>query len=121
MKFGTFKLADAEGAVLAHALRLADGKRLKKGTMLGAGEIAALAQSGIGSVIAARLEAGDTGEDEAARRIAEALVSTGIRAEAPSTGNWVFLTAPDGSRVRKPFSFGIFTDLPFEKLSELLT
>ena len=96
MKFGTFKLADAEGAVLAHALRLADGKRLKKGTMLGAGEIAALAQSGIGSVIAARLEAGDTGEDEAARRIAEALVSTGIRAEAPSTGRVNLYAEHDG-------------------------
>ena len=39
---------------------------------------------------------------------------------APPTGNWVFLTAPDGSRVRKPFSFGVFTDLPFDKLGDLL-
>ena len=42
MKFGTFALGQAEGAVLAHALKLPDGHRLKKGTVLSAEDIATL-------------------------------------------------------------------------------
>ncbi len=33
MKFGSHALADAEGAIRAHALRLANGKVLEKGTL----------------------------------------------------------------------------------------
>ncbi|MEC9343431.1 MAG: molybdopterin-binding/glycosyltransferase family 2 protein [Pseudomonadota bacterium] len=86
MKFGSVPVSQASGAILAHALRLPDGRRLKKGTVLGAGEIAALTGAAIEHVIAARLESGDIGENDAARRIADALVSPHIRVESPATG-----------------------------------
>jgi len=45
---------------------------IRKGTRLGAAEIAALGDAGFETVTVAWLESGDLGEDEAARRIAEA-------------------------------------------------
>lgn len=89
MKFGCIPLAEAEGATLAHTVQ-ALGLRLKKGTVLGAEDIAALREAGIGKVTVARLDAGDVGEDEAARRLAAALVpdaaAAGLTVEAPFTG-----------------------------------
>src|SRR5690606_18834064 len=85
MKFAAIALAEAEGAVLAHALKLPDG-RLKKGTVLSAADIDRIRAAGIGEIVAARLEAGDVGEDEAARRIGAALGSDTIRTEAAATG-----------------------------------
>ena len=72
MKFGPVPLAEAEGAILAHSEQVATG-RLRKGAVLGAGEIAALAAAGYGSVTVARLEAGDLHEDAAAETLARAL------------------------------------------------
>ena len=90
MRFGPVPLAEAEGAILAHSQALGDGGRLRKGRALGAADIAALAAAGLAEVIVARLEPGDVGEDEAARRLAAALVpdpdSAGLRLTAPFTG-----------------------------------
>jgi molybdenum cofactor cytidylyltransferase len=85
MRFGRLTLREAEGAILAHSLRLADGT-LRKGSLLTAAVLERIAAQGIGEVIAARLEEGDVGEDEAARAIGAALAGGGIRAEAASTG-----------------------------------
>ncbi len=85
MIFGHTALEDAEGAVLAHTQRL-PGRVLKKGAVLDADAIAALRSSGKASVIAARLEPGDVSEDEAARRLAEALVSPGLVRSGAGTG-----------------------------------
>ena len=83
MIFGPVAVAQAEGAVLAHSVKLAGG-RLRKGKLLGAGDVAALAAEGLDEVIVARFEPGDVGEDAAARRIAAALVrdpgAAGLRA-----------------------------------------
>ncbi|MFP4044481.1 MAG: hypothetical protein ACLFTP_07950 [Rhodosalinus sp.] len=57
MKFGPVPLAEAEGALLAHSVRLASGK-LKKGQALGRGDLDALAAEGHAEVIVARLEPG---------------------------------------------------------------
>ena len=62
MKFGDTKLGEAEGAILAHSLR-AGGRVFKKGRILGAADLAALGQAGFASVVAARLEPGDVGEN----------------------------------------------------------
>ena len=71
MKFGDTPLDDAEGAILVHTLRR--GKLvLKKGRVVTAADIAALRASGVTSVVAAKLEPTDVGEDAAARRIAQA-------------------------------------------------
>lgn len=73
MKFGLVPLAEASGAILAHSEALTDG-RLRKGVVLGAGDLARLEASGIEAVTVARPEQGDVHEDEAAARLAAALV-----------------------------------------------
>lgn len=85
MKFGRFPLSECEGAVLAHSFR--SGKLvIRKGTVLSSEHLAAIADSGETSLIAARLEPGDVGEDEAAGRLAAALGTSGIEAANAGTG-----------------------------------
>ncbi len=84
MIFGPTPLSEAEGAILAHTHKGASV--IKKGTRLTADDIAALADEGVGSVIAARLEPGDVHEDEAAARIADHITGEGVRAEPAHTG-----------------------------------
>lgn len=89
MRFGPVPLAEAEGAVLAHSLVLG-GRKLQKGRVLGAGEIAALRSAGHAEVTVARLDPGDVGEDAAAERLARALVpdpaGAGLTLSAPHAG-----------------------------------
>jgi len=85
MKFGDTPLSQAEGAILAHSWR-APGKSLNKGRVLSADDVATLREAGVTSVIAARLEADDVGEDEAAARIARALAGQGLTVGAAFTG-----------------------------------
>ncbi len=72
MKFGRVTLAQAQGAILAHAIALPGGK-LSKGRVLDADDLAQLAQAGLAEVIVARPGPGDVLEDAAARRLAAAL------------------------------------------------
>ena len=85
MIFGPTPLSEARGAVLAHTVRL-DRRVLKKGTVLEAAEIAALQEDGHASVIAARLEPGDVPENEAADRLAQALMAPLLTRSRASTG-----------------------------------
>lgn len=85
MKFGPLAVADAEGAILAHATMAGD-KRLKKGHRLDAGDVAALREIGIAEVIAAELAPDDVGEDRAAELLSAALQSSGVDARLPATG-----------------------------------
>jgi molybdenum cofactor cytidylyltransferase len=85
MKFGDMPLAEAEGAILAHSVRLA-GRSLKKGRVLAADDIAALRSAGRTSVVAARIEPGDVHEDAAANALAAALKGKHVRAAAAFTG-----------------------------------
>lgn len=73
MRFGRVPLSEAEGGLLAYALRLPGGM-LKKGHRLAAGDIAAIGAAGLAEVTVALLEPGDVGENAAALRLAEALV-----------------------------------------------
>src|SRR6185437_2408778 len=72
MIFAEMALAEAEGALLAHSVKLKGGA-FKKGRRLSAADIAALAEAGHSSVMAVRLEPDDVPEDEAARAVAEAV------------------------------------------------
>lgn len=72
MRFGPVPLSEAAGAILAHSVALPEG-RLRKGCLLGPAEIARLATTGRTEVIAARLDATDLHEDEAALTIARAV------------------------------------------------
>jgi molybdenum cofactor cytidylyltransferase len=85
MIFGPTPLGEAGGAILAHTLRL-PGRVLKKGTVLDAAALAALAEAGRRDVIAARLEAGDVPEDEAAERLAGALLAPLMARSRAATG-----------------------------------
>ncbi|KQV27751.1 4-diphosphocytidyl-2C-methyl-D-erythritol kinase [Rhizobium sp. Root1203] len=85
MKFGEFTVEDAEDVVLAHAVKLPDGT-LAKGHRLQRADIARLRAAGVASVIAARLDPGDIGEDEAARRLANAIACDHMRFSEAATG-----------------------------------
>ncbi len=85
MKFGAVPVEEAGGGIVAHAVRR-DGLVLKKGHLVGAGEIAALRAAGVESVVVARLEPDDVGEDAAALDLARAVAGANLRIEKPFTG-----------------------------------
>jgi molybdenum cofactor cytidylyltransferase len=78
MRFGPLPVTQALGGVVAHAVR-SGGLVLKKGTLIGPAEIAALQAAGVAAVTVAQVEAGDVGEDAAAARIAGAVAGQGVR------------------------------------------
>ncbi|MBB3898827.1 NTP transferase domain-containing protein [Roseococcus suduntuyensis] len=85
MIFGLTPLDEAEGAILAHTIRLKD-RVLKKGTVLDADAVAALRAAGQPQVVAARMAPGDVPEDEAAARIADAALRPLIARSKSATG-----------------------------------
>ncbi|WP_159350778.1 NTP transferase domain-containing protein [Roseomonas harenae] len=91
MIFGPTPINEARGAILAHTLRLPD-RVLKKGTVLDAAALDALRAARHTEVIAARLESGDVPEDEAADRMANAMLRPLIARSRAATGR-VNLTA----------------------------
>jgi molybdenum cofactor cytidylyltransferase len=85
MKFGPVPVEAGVGAILAHAVRLPDG-RLRKGTLITDDEVARLRAAGVAQVVVARLEPGDVDEDRAAGRVAAALMPDGVRLSEAATG-----------------------------------
>ena len=87
MKFGSLPLDAAAGAILAHKLVDKDGRKLlSKGHVLTDSDVAMLRSAGLDSVIAAQLESTDLHENEAARRVGEAIAGDGIKVVAPGVG-----------------------------------
>lgn len=95
MTFGDVAVGEAVGAVLAHTLRAGD-RVLKKGRVLSAADVAALAASGRTTVVCARLDPGDLAEDAAATRIATALAGSGARVVPTHTGRTNLHAEVDG-------------------------
>ena len=85
MKFGEVPVAEAEGAILAHSLRLGT-VALKKARVLSRADLDLIAAAGLSRIVVARLEPNDVGEDEAARRVAEAAAGAEVEPAAPFTG-----------------------------------
>jgi molybdenum cofactor cytidylyltransferase len=85
MKFGEVAVAEAEGAILVHSLRLGT-VALKKARVLSRADLDVLAEAGLSRIVVARLEPGDVGEDEAAQRVAEAAAGAEVELAAPFTG-----------------------------------
>lgn len=85
MRFGRIPVGDAAGAILAHSIRRG-AVNFKKGRVLDSTDVETLRGSGFKDVVAAQLETGDLGEDEAASRVTEALLGSGITASAAFTG-----------------------------------
>jgi molybdenum cofactor cytidylyltransferase len=85
MKFGPVPPRDAQGATAVHTIRQGS-LVLKKGTLIGPAEVAALEAAGINDVVVARLEPGDVSEDKAAAEIARAVSGKGVHVERAFTG-----------------------------------
>ena len=85
MSLARLALDEAEGAILAHSVRLPGG-RLAKGRVLDAGDIDRLRAAGIAHVAAVRLAPDDIGEDAAAAAIAEAARGAGLALGPARTG-----------------------------------
>lgn len=85
MKFGAASPAEALGGVTVHTLRQGD-LVLKKGTTIGAEEVAALKRAGVKDVVVVRLEDGDVSEDAAAASIAQVVAGKGVAVERAFTG-----------------------------------
>jgi molybdenum cofactor cytidylyltransferase len=102
VKFGAVPIAEAEGGVAVHSIRRGS-LVLKKGTVIGAKEIAALTEGGIPEIVVARLEPGDVSEDVAAGDIAKAVAGEGVRVERAFTGRAnLFSEVPGVLVVNKP-------------------
>ena len=85
MKFGEVPVAEAVGATLAHSLKVGD-RSLRKGRVLSAEDVAALAAAGRRSVVAARLEPGDIDENSAAAAVALPLAGAHVSIARAFTG-----------------------------------
>lgn len=87
MKIIETPLSSALGGVLIHNIADAQGhKALKKGQRLVASDIAKLAALGKTSVIVGMFEQGDVSENDAAARVADAVLGTNVSAFAIGTG-----------------------------------
>jgi molybdenum cofactor cytidylyltransferase len=85
MKFGGIAPKDALGATAVHSIRQG-GLVLKKGTLIGAAEVAALEAANIKEVVVACLEPGDVSEDVAAAEIARKVAGEGVHVDRAFTG-----------------------------------
>jgi molybdenum cofactor cytidylyltransferase len=85
MKFGAVAPRDGLGATAVHTIRQG-ALVLKKGTLIGPAEVAALEAGGIKEIVVARLEPGDVSEDEAAAEIAKAVAGDGVHVDRAFTG-----------------------------------
>ncbi len=95
MIFGPTRLDAALGAMLAHTQRCG-AQVLRKGQVLDEAAIILLREHGRDEVIAARLERDDVGEDQAADRLAEALLSPLVGRTRAATGRVNLLAEAPG-------------------------
>ena len=95
MRFGPVPLSEAEGAISAHTVRT-PGLVLRKGETIAPEAALRLGAEGMREIVAARLDAGDVGEDEAAAALAGRLTGEGLRVEAPATGRCNLFASVDG-------------------------
>ncbi|MEH6401987.1 MAG: molybdopterin-binding/glycosyltransferase family 2 protein [Sneathiella sp.] len=86
MIFGRLPLPEADGAILAHAVDAGRLGLLKKGHILNQDTLVAIKSTGADTVLVAKLEAGDVGEDTAAGDIAAPLAGANISVKRAFTG-----------------------------------
>lgn len=85
MKFGPLPPEQAQGALLAHSLRV-EGTTIRKGHALGPEDLRALREAGIERVMVVRPEEGDLDENQAAAAMAARLAGDGTACSAPVNG-----------------------------------
>lgn len=95
MKFGPCPVAQAAGCILAHKTKL-PGRVLKKGHHLTQEDCDELAAQGIDSLVVARLDPQDIGEDAAAERLAQSAMGPGVSRDEAFTGRMNLYADRDG-------------------------
>lgn len=85
MRFEERGVRDTEGRILAHSIRTRGGT-LRKGHVLGPGDVAELERAGHRRVAVAELERGDLDENAAASLVAQGLASRHLSATGATTG-----------------------------------
>src|SRR6202161_2594248 len=85
MKFGAVAPKNARGPTAVHTIRQGD-LVLKKGTLIGPAEIAALEAAGIKDLVVAQLERHDASEEVAAAEIAKKVAGPGVHIDRAFTG-----------------------------------
>jgi molybdenum cofactor cytidylyltransferase len=85
MIFDEIAVAEAEGAILAHSVKL-PGRALRKGRILSDEDVGALLEGGVTKVVAARLAGDELGEDDAASHLAAAVSGENINIAKAFTG-----------------------------------
>ncbi len=85
MKFGPVAPGDAKGGIVVHSIRQG-GLVLKKGSVVGDADIAALTAAGIKTIMVARIEPGDVCEDVAAAELGAAIAGEGVQLDRAFTG-----------------------------------
>jgi molybdenum cofactor cytidylyltransferase len=83
--FGRVRIAEAEGAILGHGVKLPD-QSFRKGRTLNRADLSALEAAGIADIIVARLDPEDVPEDPAATRVATPLAGAGVARGEAFTG-----------------------------------
>lgn len=87
MKFAPVPLTEAEGKILGHNIAGADGRRLlRKGKPLTNEDLRKLHALGRSSVYVAEMEPDDVGENDAARRVANAVCGPGLNISGVTSG-----------------------------------
>ncbi len=86
MKFGSFKLDEAKGGILAHSLSLPNGKRLRKGVLIDEAIINQIKKAGINTITVAMPDEEDVLENVAATLIAQQFSNPHFNIEEASTG-----------------------------------
>jgi molybdenum cofactor cytidylyltransferase len=95
MKFGSLSIEEAQGTILAHAVRSTQ-QLFKKGRVLSLADIAELRGAGVVEVISARLSHDDVAEDIAAHKVALAAHGENIKAQEAFTGRANLYSATAG-------------------------
>jgi molybdenum cofactor cytidylyltransferase len=95
MQFQRVATEDAEGGIVAHAVRL-PGLTLKKGEIVDARAVTELRCARVTEIVVARLEPGDTDENAAAQRLAEKIAGVHVRVGAAFTGRGNFFSKRAG-------------------------
>lgn len=110
MRFGPTPLAEAEGAILAHSVKLTT-RSLKKGRRLTLEDISELAGGGFPNPICAVLEPDDVHEDIAADRLAGRVLGPGLNASSAFTGRANLYAEEAGVVVYDPGSVQAFNQV----------
>lgn len=85
MRFGSLPVGDSVGSIAVHGIQVG-AVVVRKGETITDALAASLHAAGVREIVAAGLDPGDVGENEAARRLAEAAMGRNLRVDRAFTG-----------------------------------